>query len=251
MKNFNQPKPLFAAHGSRAVLLLHAYSGSSNDVRMLARYLEKLEYTIYTPMFSGHGTANPQDILNQKTATWEDEVTTAIAFLQKKGYKEIAILGLSMGGIFAMKALTSKDPVLLGGGAFCSPLFPAKTQVPENFLKYAKLVLPYSSFSEAKQKAILAEVPMLVKRQLKAIQEVGNQAAQQLNKINVPIFLAQAGQDEMIDPKTVFDTVQGLSQTKYTVQWYPKSGHVVTVGPERKQFEQDVAAFLDSLPWKG
>ncbi len=41
MKTFNQPKPVFAEHGKRAVILFHAYSGSPNDVRMLCRSLEQ------------------------------------------------------------------------------------------------------------------------------------------------------------------------------------------------------------------
>ncbi len=50
------PKTLYGKHGKRAVLLLHAYSGSPNDVRMLCRFLEKSEYTVYAPLFEGHGT---------------------------------------------------------------------------------------------------------------------------------------------------------------------------------------------------
>lgn len=60
------PKPLYAKHGKRAVLLLHAYSGSPNDVRMLARFLEKADYTVYAPLFKGHGTMEPYDILQEK-----------------------------------------------------------------------------------------------------------------------------------------------------------------------------------------
>ena len=48
------PKTLYGKHGKRAVLLLHAYSGSPNDVRMLCRFLEKSEYTVYAPLFEGH-----------------------------------------------------------------------------------------------------------------------------------------------------------------------------------------------------
>ena len=59
------PKPLYGKHGKRAVLLLHAYSGSPNDVRMLCRFLEKSEYTVYAPLFEGHGTLDPEDILSQ------------------------------------------------------------------------------------------------------------------------------------------------------------------------------------------
>lgn len=55
----------------------------------------------------------------------------------------------------------------------------------------------------------------------------------------------------MIDPQTVFRTAAALSHVPYTLQWYPHSGHVVTVGPERKKLEQDVWAFLESLAWEG
>jgi carboxylesterase len=34
------------------------------------------------------------------------------------------------------------------------------------------------------------------------------------------------------------------------LNWYPKSGHVITVGPERRQLEQDVADFLAALGWR-
>jgi len=69
-KKINLPKPLFSEKGKRAVLLLHAYSGSSNDVRMLSRRLEKENYTVYSPNFSGHGTLVPEDILDQTTEQW-------------------------------------------------------------------------------------------------------------------------------------------------------------------------------------
>ncbi|GAB7168388.1 hypothetical protein TUA1478L_03840 [Lactiplantibacillus plantarum] len=44
-----QPEPFFFEHGQHAVILLHAYAGSANDVRMLARALEREDYTVYGP----------------------------------------------------------------------------------------------------------------------------------------------------------------------------------------------------------
>ena len=106
MKTFNQPKPVFAEHGKRAVILFHAYSGSPNDVRMLCRSLEQKDYTVYTPMFTGHGTPNPDDILNQGMTVWQQDAADAVAYVKEKGYEEVAVLGLSMGGILAMDRLT-------------------------------------------------------------------------------------------------------------------------------------------------
>jgi carboxylesterase len=251
MKKFNQPKPVFAPHGERAVILFHAYSGSPNDVRMLCRFLEQKDYTVYTPMFTGHGTTNPEDILNQQTQQWETDAKEAINFLKQKGYQKIAVLGLSMGGIFAMNCLTQEDSALIGGGLFCSPLFETKNEVPQNFELYAEMILQYSEYSPEEQQEILARVPQQVREQLQAIEAIGQKTAASLDKIDVPVFLAQAGADQMIDPETVFRTASGLSHVPYTLQWYPLSGHVVTIGPERKKLEQDVWAFLEGLAWKG
>ncbi len=249
MKTFNQPKPVFAPHGKRAVILFHAYSGSPNDVRMLCRFLEQKNYTVYTPMFSGHGTPNPDDILNESMTVWQNDAKAAVTFVKDQGYQEIAVLGLSMGGILAMDRLT-EDDTLVGGGLFCSPLFETSNQVPVNFEKYAAMILQYAALDEEEKNAIMAHVPGKVRQQLAGIESVGQATAAHLSAIKRPIFLAQAGQDQMIDPQTVFRTAAGLSHVPYTLQWYPESGHVVTIGPERKKLEQDVCAFLDTLAWK-
>ena len=62
--------------------------------------------------------------------------------------------------------------------------------------------------------------------------------------------MAQAGKDEMIEADGVFRTAERLQQTAFSLNWYPKSGHVITVGPERRQLEQDVADFLAALGWR-
>ncbi|KAF1305465.1 alpha/beta hydrolase [Candidatus Enterococcus willemsii] len=251
MKKMSLPKPLFAEHGARAVLLLHAYSGSPNDVRMLCRYLEQENYTVYSPMFAGHGTLNPQDILNEEVNTWFENTKTAIQFLKDKGYQEIAVLGLSMGGIMAMGALTLNDPAIVGGGAFCSPIFKTENSVPENFIRYAEKVLSYSDFSVEEQQRMMSVIKEDAVKQLAAIETFASEVQAKLANITIPVFLAQAGQDKMIAPETVYRTAQALAQTKITVQWYPNSGHVITVDQERKEFEKDVLAFIESLSWNG
>ena len=64
----------------------------------------------------------------------------------------------------------------------------------------------------------------------------------------MPVFLAQAGRDRMIDPQTVFRTASALYSCglHIHIQWYPHSGHVVTVVPRTKKLEQDVWAFLEA-----
>jgi carboxylesterase len=49
------PKSFTFEGGNRAVLLLHGFTGSSADVRMMGRFLEKKGYTVHAPVYKGHG----------------------------------------------------------------------------------------------------------------------------------------------------------------------------------------------------
>lgn len=233
------PTGLFLPKGKRAVLLLHAYTGSYNDVRMLARSLESQEYTVYAPLFKGHGTKDPNDILIQSPAAWWQDTQQALAFLRNKGYRQIAVFGLSMGGLYAMAALRESD--VLGGGAFCSPLHPAPNTIHVNFMLYARHLLKETINEPAVEAASV--------KQLAAIETFSARVQQILSDIHVPVFLAQAGKDQLISPNTVYQAAQNLSQTRCNVQWYPNSGHVITVGPDRKELEKDVLYFIEGLSW--
>ncbi|MGG5317206.1 alpha/beta hydrolase [Enterococcus sp. AZ072] len=248
MIQMRAPKTIFLPHGSKAVLLLHAYSGSPNDVRMLARALEKLDYTVYAPMYAGHGTTDPLDILQQPPEIWWQETKAATAFLQDKGYAKIAVFGLSMGGVFASRLLTENQAGIIGGGFFCSPIAPVKTTVVESFLAYAEQLLEDNEPADTAER--LREYQPLVTRQLAKIEEQGSLAYQRLSEVQQPFFMAQAGQDQMIEPEGVFKTAEELKQARFQLNWYPESGHVITVGPERRQLEQDVADFLAVLDWR-
>ncbi len=53
----------------------------------------------------------------------------------------------------------------------------------------------------------------------------------------------------MIDPAGVYETAKKLADKRVTLQWYPNSKHVITVGESRKLLEKDVLEFLENLPW--
>lgn len=238
------PESLFFEKGPRAVLLLHAYTGSFNDVRMLARHLEKNQYTVYAPLFSGHGTQNPANILEQTPEQWWQDAQAALAFLKEKGYKEIAVFGLSMGGVYATRILAINDSAVIGGGAFCSPLVKRESTIHKNFMIYAKHVLKESWNDETEQQISTNSVA-----QIEAIGRFSEELTQKLPTITQPVFLAQAGKDALIDPQVVFDAAQLLKQTRVALQWYPESGHVITVGVSRKELERDVLDFIEGLSW--
>lgn len=244
------PKEIYAIHGPKAVLLLHAYSGSSNDVRMLARFLERENYTVYAPIFSGHGTLRPEDILESSPENWEKEAFKALEFLKAAGFEEIYVFGLSMGGIFATLLLESQDKALKGGGTFSSPIYPVKeNHVLENFLVYAKKLLTYTGVEDSQLQQRLSHIKEAEQQQLAAIQSYSLKAYENLDLLKLPFFLGQSGQDELIPATACYLTVKKIIEENQalTFHWYQKASHVLTVSVEKNKFQEDVLNFLKQI----
>lgn len=248
MKIYNG-EPFYFPHGRQGVILLHAYSGNSNDVRMLGRALEKDNYTVYAPVFTGHG-GDPCNILKDGSPDeWWTDTQLAIRRLRDSGVDRIAIFGLSLGGLFATRALEN-DPDLLGGGIFASPITTwGASNVPEYFPKlaadYYQRVNTSSTITDQK----LAWIDQHLPAQLAAIQVMTKELATHLDQLTRPFFIAQGGKDEMIDPQSGQDLATRLRARHLPVDYhfYPTATHLLTVNTAHRQLFTDVLNYLQTI----
>lgn len=242
-------KPFLFPHGRYGVILLHSYTSSSADVRMLARHLERQNYTIYAPVFSGHGgdpltvlkTGNPEE--------WWEDTQFAIRRLKDLGMQKIAIFGLSLGGLLATKALEN-DPSLAGGGVFASPVTTwGQSNVPEIFPKLATEYYQKEGLTPSEITQRISEIKKLLPKQLTEISQMTKEIDQDLSAIHQPFFIGQGGQDEMIDPASGEDLKKKLlaQGTPVDYHYYPQAGHVLTVNQAHRQLFADVTNFLQKI----
>lgn len=243
------PKPFFFENdGPKAIVLLHAYASSSNDVRMLGRHLQGEGYTVLAPMFTGHATGEPKDILTagSPTAWWQD-TQQAIQQLRDKGYQEISVFGLSLGGIFAMKALET-DPNLIGGGSFSSPVVRSRGSnlIPE-FIKLAAATYHYSDLSQAQVDENLAWLKANVTTQLAQIDTFAQTVTDELPTIHKAVFVAQGGADELIDANCAYDLKNALTNAQVDFHYYDHAGHVITVNSARHELMADLDTYLTTI----
>ncbi|WP_461240471.1 alpha/beta hydrolase [Paucilactobacillus sp. N302-9] len=245
-----KPTPFFFEHGPNAVILLHAFASNSNDMRLLARFLEKLDYTVYAPIFTGHATAEPKDILLEGSPEkWWQDTQDAIEHVLAHGYQKITIFGLSLGGIFATKALEN-DQRLLGGGVFSSPIISiGKTNVPTEFPKMAAAVYDQQQVAPAQKEMDLDWLKQHINDHLKDINQYTTEVAQQLGQIKTPFFIGQGGADEMISSDSGERLKQTLEQNGQVVDYhfYEGASHVITVNKAHRQLEEDVANYLENI----
>ncbi|QMU07160.1 alpha/beta hydrolase [Levilactobacillus suantsaii] len=243
-----KPTPLFFEQGPHAVILLHAYSGSSNDMRLLARKLESKQYTVLAPIFTGHATGDPVDILRDGSPQkWWQDTQAAIAFLRERGYQKIAIFGLSLGGLFATRALL-EDPQLVGGGTFASPvIFRGQTHVPTTFIEMARATYRAQNILGPAQEQKVAWLKDHLTAQLTAIQAFADTTATRLRDIQQPVFIAQGTADQMIDPRSGQWLADAYPASQVDYHEYAGAGHVLTVNSAHHALETDLLAFLHPI----
>lgn len=242
-----QPQPFTFEGGKRAVLLLHGFTGHTADVRMMGRFLEKKGYTCHAPIYRGHG-APPEDLIETDADQWWEDVQAAMDHLKESGYDEIAVAGLSLGGVLGLK-LAYSQPVK-AVIPMCSPMFfDNESQLTVGFRTFSK---EYKQLEGKSKEVIEEEVNRLMKQSDSMFTSLGNlitEVKNQVDHIYAPVFVVQARKDQMINMDSADYIYEHAESDQKDIKWYEESGHVITVGPEKEQLHQDVYNFLESLDW--
>ena len=244
-----KPKPFFFAAGKRAVLLLHGFTSHSNDVRMLGHFLQKHGYTSYAPIYSGHGV-EPEELLKTSPEDWWLDVQKAYNELKDKGYDEIAVAGLSLGGALSLK-LGYSLPVK-GIIPMCAPVrLRSRDNLYKGVLAFAR---NYKKMEGKPAAQIEAEVAAFDNGRLQELldenRDLITDITKNLDMIYAPIFVVQASRDEIVDPASANIIYDNVSSYQKSLKFYHESGHVITVDKEKKRLHEDVLAFLNSLDWE-
>ncbi|WP_085991403.1 alpha/beta hydrolase [Oceanobacillus senegalensis] len=243
-----RPKPFTFEAGPRAVLLLHGFTGHSADVRMLGRFLEKKGYTSHAPIYRGHG-APPEELLESNPKEWWEDVTFAIQHLKDLGYDEIAVAGLSLGGVMSLKLAYSTQ--IKGVIPMCAPMFfDNESQLSKGFKLFSK---EYKQLEGKDDSTIEREVNQLMEDAKDLIHELGNtitEVKKNIDTIYTPTFVIQAKKDEMINTDSATYIYESVETDKKDIKWYEESGHVITLDDEKDQLHEDIYQFLEQLDWK-
>ncbi|WP_088104146.1 alpha/beta hydrolase [Halalkalibacter urbisdiaboli] len=241
------PKPFTFEGGERAVLLLHGFTGTTADVRMIGRYLQKQGYTCHAPLYKGHGVP-PEELVHTGPNDWWEDVLAGYQFLKDRGHEEIAVCGLSLGGVFSLKIGYTLP--IKGIVPMCAPMRP-KTEdaMYKGILAYAKEYKkrerkPDTQIDEEMER--FKETPMTT---LKALQQLIEGVQQHLDHIYAPVFIAQARHDQMIDVESATIIHDNIESEQKVLKWYEESTHVITLDKEKEQLHEDVYRFLEKLDW--
>ena len=227
----------------RAVILFHAYTGKPTDLRMLASFLHRHDYAVYVPAFSGHEHSNACEILKETPEKWYEDAKQAVQFVRSQGYSTIAALGLSMGGIMA--AALATDQLVEIAGTFCSPVSKRNAQLPD-LLKSFMAFASHSGMCEEE----MFTLGKKAKQQLLDLHHFSAKVAEKLEQVTGPFYIAQGELDRLVDPEVSIEMKEALVNAAVDFHWFEQSGHVITVGKEKAEFQESVLEFLNQQEWR-
>ena len=242
------PRPFTFEAGPRAVLLLHGFTGHSSDVRMLGRFLEKKNYTSHAPIYRGHGLP-PEELMKSNPQEWWEDVMRALNHLRDLGYKEIAVAGLSLGGVLGLKLAYSEN--IKAVIPMCTPMFfDNETQLTAGFKSFAT---EYKQLERKDKNTIKQEVEELLEGSVNLFEKIGEfikEVNEEVSTIYTPTMVVQARKDQMINIDSAPFIYENVEADKKDMKWYEESGHTITFGDEKDQLHEDIYMFLESLHWE-
>jgi carboxylesterase len=264
-----------AGHNGSAVVLIHGLTGTPNEMRFLANYLNKKGYTVVCPRLANHG--KPLRVL--KKTRWQElyksvrDVIGGETITKSPG--PVFVAGLSLGALLALLAadefkkkiagVTCLAPTLFydgwntPGAKFFMPL--ACTPLKHFF--YFKEEPPYGIRNEAIQNRVhkyysnasldrmenVAQYgyPFYPVTQLYQLQLLVKHLGRRLPGIKIPVQLIQAKDDDMTsikNSKYIYDRIG--SDIKEMIFLY-NSYHVISVDQERDIVAEKMETFLNRI----
>ncbi|WP_239255348.1 alpha/beta hydrolase [Listeria ilorinensis] len=230
--------------GKRAVLLLHGFAGTTEDVRELGERLAENGYTVYAPNFRGHGD-EPAIFLKTTPEMWYEDAVAGYETLQKEGYHEIAIVGVAMGGVFALKMAEQFHPKAIV--PLCANVNRKMRYIPVE--QYLQKQLEKDGMHAEDVAAMIQSYQPEIAKMAEERSSFYKNVAINIEKIQVPTMIGQGCQDEEIDADNANYIFKHIHTNEKQLCFYQGSGHDIVNDCEKDLLEEDLIYFLDDLMW--
>lgn len=226
-------EPFLFPGSKTGVLLIHGFTGTPKEMRKLGEYLhQEYNFTTLGIRLSGHAS-QPEDMIRSTYQDWLASVEDGY-YLLKNQVDRIIVMGLSMGGVLALR--TASMFPFSGVVAMSTPY-----KLPDDpRLRHIEWLSRIAAFvpkgpgepgdgwfdkTAAAEHVSYPQNPLHAIGQLdKLIHEM--QAA--LPLINVPVFLVHSRNDEYVYKESMPCIYEKLVTAQKEMVWVEGAGHVIT-----------------------
>lgn len=229
-------KGFYYKGNNTGVLLIHGFTGTPSEVRLLGEFLRDKGYTVRGILLKGHGTT-PEDMKRSNCRDWIHGAVEGYKSL-KRDCDEVFAVGFSMGGLLSLYLARNYD--IKGAAALSAPI---RIQRSKAVFYYIKKIFMAHIISDKREirtngywRAPLISVYNLFKliRYIKA----------NLKHIEKPVLIVQSYEDKTVHPISANIIYNNLGSKDKSIIYLHKSGHVITCGNEKEQVFREVYNFI-------
>jgi len=252
--------------------LIHGLTGTAREMNSIGQQLNNKGYSVYAPLMEGHNQT--MSVLKRKK--WQ-EIYDSLKneFLrQEASYKNIFVAGLSFGALLAIllayefpkkiRAINCFSPTLFFDG-WATPklkiLLPLAYRTPLKYYFYLKEESPYGIKNERLRslvesfykssgifdygKAHLYGYPVIPVSCMYQNYLLFKHVKRILNKVNTPIQLIQAKDDDITSPKNSYYIYEHIASKDKEVVLLENSYHIIIADQEKDKVADKTIAFFD------
>lgn len=251
MFRISRPKPVFFPSNqpdrAHAVLLLHGFTGTPQDLKKLSTSLKNQGFACYVPIYSAHGFG-AEALLHSSVNQWWEDAQAAYAFLHSHGYAKISVIGHSLGGVFALQLAQNHN--LTAMISLCAPIVSAP-DLPSDTLDLKSRLRAYATqYKKLEQKpdeVINLELALLEQQTGSLFDDIAQFIAATsagLANIHCPVQVLQGVLDASRYQHSAAFIAEKVSSAIKQSHYYPHSGHMLMLEADHQQVFRDIAGFL-------
>jgi carboxylesterase len=249
MPSGKDPSPFLLAGGPVAALLIHGFTGSPSEMRLLGDRLNRDGLTISAPLLPGHGT-KVEDLNQKRWREWLDHIVLAHAELASR-CELVFVGGESLGSLLTLQLVSREQRV--AGAILLSPAIKV-TNPLRHLVPLLKYILPKVAKSEdffidpaAKERLWAYDyTPTSATHEvLKLIRETKRLLAQ----VTCPVLVMHSTKDPEIHPASARYVYDRISSIDKQIIFLHNSGHVLALDSEWETVAENTYQFIrEHLP---
>ena len=241
------PAPISWSGGRNTVILVHGFTGSPAEMRLLAEACHEKGYAVEVPLLHGHGTVL-DDLVPIKPQQWIDQLDDVIRDQLARG-QQVVLGGLSMGSILALQA-SIRWPQVRGLMLYSPPI---GSRDPRRFFaplltrlltSVAKPPSDYADPGTANRLWSYDRYPVICSS---LVLQMIARVRRQLRKVRAPMLVIASHRDNVVSATGVELLVQRAASPVKQLLWLERSSHAITADGEWPLVCERSLLFLDSL----
>ena len=225
----------------KAILIIHGFAGGVYDEEYLANYLEvKKDFDVFSFTLPGHDVKDKRSSTEEK---WMEESESQLKLLIKRGYKNIYLIGHSMGGVIAThlaKKYGQVKKLVLVAPAFTSIASDEEGGIVSALFKIPDLIEAYS------YKEILTRVNKLPISSEKEFFKLVADYKDDIYDIDIPTMFVHGSVDQLVPTKSSIEIFEKMKLNKKQLLIINDYYHDVFKGEKVEAICAEIEKFLST-----